>query len=85
MSTRVAEVVAEFRAAEGRIVAQLERLIEGQDKMNGRLREAEVASAVTSTRQDSLEELVKGRLKIIMWLLGLLISLLGVVGAIIVF
>lgn len=78
---RVTELLA---AVEGRIMAQLERLIEGQDEMNGRLREAEIANAVTSTRQDGLEDLVKGRLKIIMWLLGILISVLGLVGAIIV-
>lgn len=64
-------------------MAQLERLIEGQDEMNGRLREAEIANAVTSTRQDGLEDLVKGRLRIIMWLLGILISFLAAAVAII--
>lgn len=77
---RVTELLA---AVEGRIMAQLERLIEGQDEMNGRLREAEIANAVTSTRQDGLEDLVKGRLRIIMWLLGILISLLLAAVAII--
>jgi hypothetical protein len=85
MSTRIEQVVTEFRAAEGRIVAQLERLIAGQEKMNGRLRETEIANAVTSTKQDSLEELVKGRLRIIMWLLGFLVSLIAIAAAIMVF